>query len=72
MALGRAGSVSLDVFDPAGRRVRTLTRGPLPAGRSFVRWDGKLEGGAPAPSGVYFIKLRTGDESLATRVVLVR
>jgi glucose/arabinose dehydrogenase len=72
IALARAGRVSLDVFDPAGRRVRTLSRGTMPAGRSVVRWDGKLERGAQAPSGVYFIKLRTDDESLARRVVLVR
>jgi glucose/arabinose dehydrogenase len=72
MALARAGTVSLDVFDPSGRRVRTLTRGPMPAGRSPARWDGKLESGRLAPSGVYFIKLRTDDGSLMKQVVLVR
>ncbi|HYQ95635.1 MAG TPA: FlgD immunoglobulin-like domain containing protein, partial [Candidatus Eisenbacteria bacterium] len=72
MALARSGSVSLDVFDPAGRHVRALTRGLMPAGRTVVRWDGKLEGGRRAPSGIYFVKLRTDDGSLMKRVVLVR
>lgn len=72
MALTRAARVSLDVFDPAGRRIRTLERGFLSAGKRYVGWDGRLETGGDAPSGIYFIKLRTDDESLMKRVVLVR
>jgi hypothetical protein len=72
VSLARTGPVSLYVFDPAGRRVRTLTRGLMPVGRSLVRWDGKLESGSPAPSGIYFIKLRTDDGERMRRVVLVR
>ncbi len=72
VALARAGRVSVDVFDPAGRRVRTLERGYLPAGRSFIGWDGKLETGGDAPSGIYFVKLGADGESLMKRVVLVR
>ncbi|HMI30480.1 MAG TPA: FlgD immunoglobulin-like domain containing protein, partial [Candidatus Limnocylindrales bacterium] len=72
ISLARSGPVSLYVFDPAGRRVRTLTRGLMPVGRSLVRWDGKLESGGPAPSGIYFIKLRTDDGERMRRVVLVR
>jgi hypothetical protein len=37
-----------------------------------VSWDGKLEAGGLAPSGIYFIKLRTEDGSQMQRVVLVR
>jgi len=71
-ALHRAGSMALDVFDPSGRRVRSLQRGTMQAGRSFISWDGKLEGGVPAPSGIYFIQLRTGEGALRQRVVLLR
>ncbi len=44
----------------------------MPAGPSLVSWDGKLEGGRLAPSGIYFIQLRTEDGALRKRVVLVR
>ena len=70
--LARNETVSLDVFDLAGRHVRTLKRGFTPAGRTPFRWDGRLGSGAIAPSGIYFLRLR-GDEWLLTRrVALVR
>ncbi|HYQ89743.1 MAG TPA: PQQ-dependent sugar dehydrogenase [Candidatus Binatia bacterium] len=72
VALPRPGRVALDVFDTAGRRVRALGGGSMSAGRSVVSWDGKLETGGLAPSGIYFIKLRTEDGSQMQRVVLVR
>ena len=72
IALARAEQVSVDVFDPTGRRVRMLTQGPMPAGSSFIRWNGKLDGGGNAPSGIYFVKLRSGDWAVMRRVVLVR
>jgi len=61
-----------DVFDPSGRHVRALRRGTMPAGVSTVSWDGKLESGRPAPSGIYFLKLRTEDGASMKRVVLLR
>jgi hypothetical protein len=72
VALARASRASLDVFDTAGRRVRALKRGVMPPGKSFFSWDGKLDSGAQAPSGVYFVKLGTEDGSLMRRVVRVR
>ena len=72
VGLPRAGRISLDVFDPAGRRVRTLTRGRMPAGRSFIQWNGRLDGGGNAPSGIYFVKLKSDDWAVMRRVVLVR
>jgi hypothetical protein len=72
MVLASGGRFSLDVFNLAGRRVRTLDRGDMPAGRRLVSWDGRLESGRNAPSGVYFIKLHTEAGSLMKRVVLLR
>ena len=42
---------NVEVFDVKGRRVRTLHKGILPAGRNPLGWDGRLDGGSPAPSG---------------------
>ncbi len=72
MGLARAEAVSLEIFDPAGRRVRTLMQGSMPAGRRLVYWDGRLEGGGDAPSGIYFIRLRAADWSVIARTVLLR
>jgi hypothetical protein len=72
VALARAEDVRLDVFDLAGRRVRTLIRGTTPAGRTPSRWDGKLEGGGSAASGIYFLRLESVSWSLTRRIALVR
>ena len=65
-------TVSLDVFDMAGRHVRTLMRGFTFAGKTPFRWDGRLESGINAPSGIYFLRLRGNGWTLARRVALVR
>ncbi|HPC44761.1 MAG TPA: lamin tail domain-containing protein [Candidatus Latescibacteria bacterium] len=50
-------SVSLTVFDMAGREIRTLlTRERLPA-ESHVRWDGTDGSGRQVPTGVYILHI---------------
>ncbi len=61
----------LTVYDVAGRQVRRLFDGPLPAGSHETVWDGTDGGGARVRSGVYFARLRVGDLTYARRTVLV-
>ena len=66
-------TISLMVFDVAGRRVRTLAEDMhLPAGRRTVSWDGLDDTGSAVASGVYFYRLVAGEEELTGRVVLLR
>jgi flagellar hook assembly protein FlgD len=60
------------VYDVAGRLVRTLVDGPLPAGRHEARWNGRSEGGGAAASGVYFCRLTLPGSSKTRRMVLLR
>jgi subtilisin family serine protease len=64
----RTADVTLVVYDVSGRRVRTLVRGPRPAGDHRAIW-------MPAPGeapGVYFVRLSTGRESLTRKVTVLR
>lgn len=70
--LPAAGGASLEVLDPAGRRVRTLHEGPLGPGRHVVRWDGRGGAGGAPMVGVFFLRLSAGGEHRVTRVVRVR
>jgi aminopeptidase N len=65
-------AIDVGVYDLGGRRVRTLYEGTVPEGRSETSWNGLTSGGAPAAPGVYFVRLRSGDREVATRVVRVR
>jgi len=52
-----AGVVGLKVVDPAGRAVRSLLSGELPAGRQEVDWNGLDDEGRAVAAGVYLVVL---------------
>jgi hypothetical protein len=70
--LPAATSGVMSVFDAAGRRVRTLLAGPLPAGAQAFTWDGLDEAGRAAPSGVYTCRLDLPDGAVTAPMTLVR
>jgi hypothetical protein len=71
-SLSRATHVTLDVFDAAGRHVRTLTNTLLQAGQHRTTWDGRDEMGHLCASGVYFARLNAGVATETRKVVLVK
>jgi hypothetical protein len=70
--IGRAGEVSLGVYDASGRLVRDLLSGPRSPGRYAVRWDGKDASGARVAIGVYFFKLSTQERTQSGKIVVLR
>ncbi len=64
--------VSLRVYDAAGRLVRSLADGPLPAGLHERSWDGADARGKPVSSGVYLYRLDAGSFSRTRKMVLIR
>ena len=67
--LAHATRVRLELFDLAGRRVRTLVDGELAAGPHASSWDGRDEHGAAVRAGVYFVRLSTPEKAFRGRVV---
>lgn len=72
LVLPAAATVSVRVLDAAGRLVRELLRGDLAAGGHVLRWDGRDGSGDPAPAGLYFVRLSSGDESRTVRLLRLR
>jgi hypothetical protein len=64
-------SVSIDVFDVAGRLVRTLREGPADAGEHDATWDGTGDQGRRVASGVYFVRAQVAETTLERKVVLL-
>jgi hypothetical protein len=58
--LARGGAARLEIFDLAGRRVRTLVDESLAAGQHERVWDGAGEDGRRLPSGAYLARLTAG------------
>lgn len=66
------GPVHLAVYDAAGRSVRVLEDGLRAAGSHRTVWDGRNEAGQRVATGVYFYRLRAGNESLTRQVLLTK
>lgn len=69
--LDEAGDVTLDVYDVAGRRVASLDRDDLPAGRNAfdigVDGDARIDRG-----GVYFYRLTSRARSVSGKLTILR
>jgi hypothetical protein len=66
------GDVSLRIYDPTGRLVRTLIQAPHPAGTYAITWDGTNQSGVAVAGGVYFYQLMMNGEKQTRRMTLVR
>jgi hypothetical protein len=66
-------AVSLDVYDVAGRHVRSLLRDErVDGGTATVVWDGADERGRDVASGVYFVRLIAGERSDSGKILVIR
>jgi hypothetical protein len=64
--------VRVDVYDAAGRRVRSIDTGRATAGELRIDFDGRDDGGRALPSGVYFGRIRAGSATATRKIVLQR
>lgn len=67
-----AGAVEISVYDLAGRRICTVTRGALAPGRHTFLWDGRTDGGRRLAAGVYIARLSGAGRTITRRTTLVR
>ncbi len=70
--LPREAHVTLQVYDPGGRRVATLLDKTQPAGPHEVVWDGLRDTGQRIAAGLYFCRLSTDDTRVTRRLMIVR
>ncbi|NNE34886.1 MAG: T9SS type A sorting domain-containing protein, partial [Rhodothermales bacterium] len=65
--------VDVTVYNLIGEKVKRLHSGRLPSGSRTLKWDGRLDDGSLAPSGVYLYELSTDNGFDETRrMVIVR
>jgi hypothetical protein len=71
-ATGGLHRVTVAVYDPRGRLVRTLLDAPRAAGAYRLVWDGKDEAGRALGSGVYLYRVTAGTATVAGKITLLR
>lgn len=72
VGLPAKSDVHIDVFDVAGRRVRTQTLGGAPAGWRTIAVAGTDEHGRPLTSGVYFCRVSAAGATITKKMVIAR
>lgn len=64
--------VRLEIFDVSGRSIRLLGDEELEPGQHSIIWDGRGENGSAVSSGIYFLRLSAGKESITRKMVLLK
>ncbi len=64
--------VVIQIYDVQGKNVRSLGGDYRQAGTYTLKWDGLNESGTQVPSGVYFIRISAGNETLNHRIVMMK
>ncbi len=70
--LERPMAVTLAIYDPAGRHVKTILREHMIEGEHVVSWDGADENGRTMSSGVYFARLDAGGKSMSRKLIMLK
>jgi hypothetical protein len=71
-APGGRWPVAVNVYNVAGRKVRTVVQGALPAGRYSYEWDGRDDSGLSLSAGIYFVNIKAGQYGETDRVLFLR
>jgi hypothetical protein len=64
--------LKLNIYDVAGRLVRTLINSRMKSGEHCIIWDGKDEEDRPLPAGIYFVKVDCKKEFYTEKIILLR
>jgi FlgD Ig-like domain/Right handed beta helix region len=60
------------VYDVLGRHVTTLVGGFVTAGHKRVDWNGRNADGQPVATGMYFVRMQSGDFVQAKKMVVLK
>lgn len=67
-----AGNLSLIIYNTLGQQVRVLEQGPMEAGFHRVVWDGRNEIGRQVSSGIYLLRMHSGQFNTVRKMLLLK
>lgn len=66
----KAGPITVQILSPQGFAVRRLFAGPLGAGKWAFSWDGIMDDGLAAESGIYHIEVKSETVTMSKEVII--
>lgn len=71
--LPNSGLVSVRIYNIMGQLVKTLSDNKsYEAGKHSIMWNGKNNNGEEVPSGVYFYRITSGNETQTKKMLLIK
>ncbi|MFP4458514.1 MAG: T9SS type A sorting domain-containing protein [Candidatus Zixiibacteriota bacterium] len=70
--IGQASDVELGIYDVSGRLIRTLASDFIEKGDHSIFFDGKSNNGDNISTGVYFVRIKAGEDTAVERIMLVK
>jgi len=67
-----SGDLSLVIYNTLGQQVRTLHQGSVDAGFHLAVWDGKDALGRNVSSGVYLVRMHSGNFRSIRKMMLLK
>lgn len=64
--------VTVQIFNIKGQFVRSLVNENKPSGSYNIQWDGNSDSGRKVSSGIYFYSVKSGDQELTRKMVMVK
>ncbi len=68
---GPQQKVNIVIYDLLGRQVIELFDGYQPIGHHEIRWDSRNARGVPSASGIYFVRMQTGNQFVKTHKIML-
>jgi flagellar hook assembly protein FlgD len=72
IGMNSRGTTSLAIYNILGQRVRLLFDKFLQPGAYEITWNGQDDRGNPVTSGLYFYQLRSGNNTLIGKMVMMK
>jgi hypothetical protein len=70
--LNFSADVQIDIFNIKGQKVKSLVNGTFEKGRNEVIWNGVNNSGKSVASGLYFYQIKSGEETITRKMMLLK
>ena len=71
-SLPETANVELTIYNVKGQKVKNLINDEMAGGTHSIIWNGRNEAGEKTGSGVYFYRLKTADQTLSRKMILMK
>ncbi len=71
-SLPQSGHVTINIYNVAGQKVKTLVDASENAGSHEITWDGRNDRNETVSQGIYFYSIRAGENNATRRMILMR